>query len=66
MSCGEIAVSIHTPITDRDPAEIESGAQMHREKRQEGRDGGLATLAFRCGDGGAMGWNMRGLARNYM
>ena len=66
MSCGETAVSTHTPITDRELAEIEAGAQKPREKRQERRNGRLATLEVRFGEGGDIRKYMRGVARNYM
>ena len=66
MSCGAIAVFTHTPITDRELAEIEAGAHKPREKRQEGRNGRLATLEVRLGEGGGIRKYLRGVARNYM
>ena len=66
MSCGEIAVSTHTPITDRELAEIEDGALKPRGKRQEGRNGRLSTLAVRFGEGGDIRRYLRGVAWNYM
>ena len=65
MSCGEIAVPTHTPITDRELAEIEAGAHRPREKRQEGRNGGLDTLAVRFGEDGDMRRYLRGVAWSY-
>ena len=66
MSCGEIAVSTHTPITDRGLTEIEAGAHKPREKRQEARNGRLATLAVRFGEDGDIRRYLRGASWNYM
>ena len=66
MSCGEIAVSTHTPITDRELAEIEAGAHKPLEKRQEERNRRLAALAVRFGEDGDMRRYLRGAAWNYM
>ena len=66
MSCVAILISTHETPTDREIAEIEAGGKKDIERRQEGRNGRLATLEVRYGEGGDTQKLVRGVARNYM
>ena len=46
MSCGETSVSTHTPITDRELAEIEAGAQKPMGNPRRSETEGLLLSQF--------------------
>ena len=66
MSFWVVAVSGHTPLSDRAMAEIEAAAQKPRGKRPEGRNGRLAKLAVLFGEDGGVRRYVRGAAWGYM
>ena len=66
MSCVAILIPTHKTPTDREMAEIEAGGEKAIERRQEERNGRLATLEVRYAEDGDAQKLVRGVARNYM